>query len=635
MDSQDILSAIGQGEAFDWEFKSAAENLPVSVWETYAAMANTDGGTIVLGIKEAGGTFTVGGVRNVAHTLKTFWDTVNNRGKVSVNLLSDRDVSVHALDGKTLVVIQVPRAGRRQRPVFLNQNPLTGTYRRNYEGDYRCPDDVVRRMLSDQSEEPADALLLPHFGLDDLHSDSLRQYRNRFASRAPDHPWLSEDNRDFLRKLGGWARRRDTGEEGLTVAGLLMFGGEDALNDPAHGLKYHLDYRERRGDSIADRWHDRLTIDGTWPPNLFQFFQRAFPRLTADLKLPFAYAPPPPPASDPMRVGSSPAHEAVQEAFVNSLIHADYRGQGGVVAERFPDRLELSNPGTLMVSLEQLWQGSVSECRNPSLQRMFQLIGAGDKAGSGIDKVRRGWASQHWRPPTIVPTEQPDRVRVTLPMVSLLPEATLERLQERFGDDFRTLDPLAVQILVTADVDRRVSNRTVQAQCDKHPAAITQAFQGLVRRDMLVPRGEKRGRFYVLPPARGEVGSSGLSGDSSGPNGGSSGPNGDSSTPNVETETPDASSDPALLAVASPAREKRRLSPAVMDDLIVRLSTDRHLTAAELASLLRREIEVLQKKYLRRLVRAGRLRTRYPSEPTHPRQAYTAVTGAPPATAPP
>src|ERR1035438_5387732 len=30
----------------------------------------------------------------------------------------------------------VPRANRRQRPVYVGQNPINGTYRRNYEGDY-------------------------------------------------------------------------------------------------------------------------------------------------------------------------------------------------------------------------------------------------------------------------------------------------------------------------------------------------------------------------------------------------------------------------------------------------------------------------------------------------------------------
>ena len=47
----------------------------------------------------------------------------------------------------------MPRANRRQRPVYIGQNPINGTYRRYHEGDYRCSPDEVGRMLADQSED--------------------------------------------------------------------------------------------------------------------------------------------------------------------------------------------------------------------------------------------------------------------------------------------------------------------------------------------------------------------------------------------------------------------------------------------------------------------------------------------------
>ncbi len=289
MNSQDILDAVSSGESADWEFKSAKGGFPASVWETYSAMANTDGGTIVLGIDDTNGSFTVEGIKNPQQAMKTCWDTVNNRGKVSINLLSEKEGYLADIEGKQVLVIRVPRAGRRQRPVYVGQNPLEGTFRRNYEGDYRCDRDEVARMLADQSQEPADSRILAHFTVADLDETTVRHYRNRFSARNPNHVWLNEDTQGFLLKLGGWRKDRASGEEGLTVSGLLMFGTEDSLNDPATGLKYQLDYRERPTNSIADRWTDRLTPDGTWVPNLFQFFQKVYPKLTADLKLPFAY----------------------------------------------------------------------------------------------------------------------------------------------------------------------------------------------------------------------------------------------------------------------------------------------------------------------------------------------------------
>ena len=274
-------------------------------------------------------------------------------------------------------------------------------------------------MFSDQADESADSRILPFFSEKDLDADSINQYRNRFSARKPNHPWLRIDVREFLERLGGWKKDRQSGQEGITVAGLLMFGTDSALRSSENGLKYYVDYRERRSDRIADRWDDRLIPDGTWTPNLFQFFQKVYPKLVEGLKLPFAYLPIPTEdgnSFDLIRQGFSPAHEAVQEALVNALIHTDYYGQGGIVIERFRDRLELNNPGTLLISREQWRSGGYSECRNPLLQLMFQFLGAGDRAGSGIDKIRQGWASQKWRLPDVQVTQRPDRVRLLLPV---------------------------------------------------------------------------------------------------------------------------------------------------------------------------------------------------------------------------
>lgn len=650
-----IFDAIGAGECCDWEFKSAKGGLPSSLWETYSAMANTDGGTIVLGVGEHNGVFSLDGLDRPNQIQRNFWNTVNDRGKVSINLLTDSDARLVEVGGKTVLVIQVPRAGRRQRPVFIGQNPLVGTYRRNNDGDYHCTEDEVGRMLADRSEESADSRILERFSLADLDPDSMRQFRNRFSARTPAHPWLALDEKGLLEKLGGWRQDRQTGADGLTVAGLLMFGKDESIRDPFALPQYHIDYREHLSDDPQVRWTDRLTIDGTWVGNVFQFYQKVVVRLLADLKLPFQMGP------DLFRRDDTIIHEAVREAFVNALIHADYRGQGGVVIEKFRERFEFSNPGCLLLSFEQVVRGGVSECRNKSLQLMFQMIGGGEKAGSGIDKIRQGWASQKWRVPTIQSTTQPDRVRLILPLVSVLPEESLAQLKTRFGRRFEELGPLEVQSLVTALQEGSVSNSRMRLESDEHATDLTKMLQGLVAKGFLEQRGQKRGAFYVLAKRADssltEPSSLHIAGSSSDSEGSSlhkPEPLADAGVDGAEpaSDTTSAGGDSVqtsvsalalfldslhtaaqfsdeewehLRLISKPALDNERLTLEQTRAVILELCRGRLLTAAQLGDLMNRNPDSLRNRSLSRMVEEGLLVRRFPNEPNRPDQAYTAM----------
>lgn len=607
----DILLRLNWDEGDDLEFKSAKGGLPHSLWETYSAMANSRGGVILLGVEDDG---RVTGIGEPKKLKKSFWDTVNNRGKVSLNLLNDSDLAEVMHEGSLIVAIRIPQAGRYQKPVFLGQNPLTGTYRRNYEGDYRCTEQEVGRMLSDRSEQPADSRILQGFGMADLDLPSLQQYRQRFASHKPTHPWLSEDEIGMLSKLGGWRRDRSSGQEGLTVAGLLMFGRDEAIRDALPG--YHVDYREKLSDDPAVRWTDRLTADGTWCANLFQFYLKTIQRLNADLKLSFQLD------GDLFRKGESEVHEAIREALVNTLIHADYQGQGGIVVEKFNDAFQFANPGTLLVSVDQLLRGNVSECRNKSLQTMFMLIGAAEKAGSGVDKMRKGWASEHWRAPMVREQVQPDRVEWRLPTVSLIPDDSLARLQALFGDTWRKFSKEEVQALVSADIEGDVDNARMRQLCILHAADVTRLLQGLVAIGALEQVGQGRWSRYRLA----NLGHSAHNADDSvHKSNHSEHKQGDSEHKlNGSAHWTNASEYEELLAIAAKARKHERLPPRETELIILQLCQGRWLTRNQLAELMSRNPDGLRARFLTAMVAHQRLRLRYPDKPNRADQAYTA-----------
>lgn len=109
-----------------------------------------------------------------------------------------------------------------------------------------------------------------------------------------------------------------------------------------------------------------------------------------------------------------PCHVALREAFANSLIHAAYTVRGNIVIDRYFDRIVLSNPGTMLISMEEYYEGGHSVCRNPVIQKMFVFLGIGEKGGTGADVIAKGWKDNGWSIPTVEEKSNPDRIETCL-----------------------------------------------------------------------------------------------------------------------------------------------------------------------------------------------------------------------------
>ena len=115
-----------------------------------------------------------------------------------------------------------------------------------------------------------------------------------------------------------------------------------------------------------------------------------------------------------MRNNTTTAHVALREAFANSLIHAAYTVRGNIVIDRYFDRIVLSNPGTMLISMEEYYEGGHSVCRNPVIQKMFVFLGIGEKGGTGADVIAKGWNDNGWSIPTVEEKSNPDRIETCL-----------------------------------------------------------------------------------------------------------------------------------------------------------------------------------------------------------------------------
>ncbi|MGN1019750.1 MAG: RNA-binding domain-containing protein [Aristaeellaceae bacterium] len=388
------------------EAKKAAGGLPHSIWETYSAFANTLGGVILLGVEELPDhSLRPIHLPRAEQLVEEFWRAVNDPKKASVNILTDKSVVIHEQDGCRFISITVPRAQRYDKPVYVEGNPLTGTYRRNGEGDYRCKPEAVQAMLRDAAAKSQDMTVLETLPLPALDADSIRRYRLRMQTHRPGHVWETLEDADFLYRVGAAGRGED-GRLHPTAAGLLMLGHEEEIVRAFPS--YFLDYQERMEDD--DRWTDRLTSSsGGWSGNLLDFYFRVCSRLQQGIRVPSR-------ADSGGRMDDTPVHTALREALANCLINADYHGVRGLVIVRRRDSVTLSNPGSFRIALEDAKSGGLSDPRNTALMRMFNLINVGTHTGSGIPGILSVWKRQGWAEPVLTEELSPERITLTLPM---------------------------------------------------------------------------------------------------------------------------------------------------------------------------------------------------------------------------
>ena len=494
MDATDIKVLLEVGERISFECKKAENNIPKSVWETYSSFANTIGGIIVLGITEnvkfvgEANHFEITGITNPQKLRKEFFDTLNSN-KVNRNILTDSDVEIIDYEGVPLMCITVPQADYRQRPIYINGNMMNGAFKRNYEGDYHCTEEDVKAMIRDANDSGNDGILIEHYNIDDIDSATLNAYRNRFRTANPDHIWNDYDDKDFLLNIGAYIRDRNTRREGLTLAGLLVFGKGLSIRERFDNIR--MDYLDFTNLEEESRWSDRLTYDGRWENNLYNFFMRVQSKLISDIKRPFSL-------KGMERNDDSLLHKAIREALTNLIIHADYMLTGVLKVEKYDNRFVFSNPGSLKIPVVDIYEGGHSKARNPHIQAILRMIGFGENIGSGFPTILEACKKENWRRPLL--EERPDLhlVELTLSMVSLISAECETQLLELYGNDYKEAEKEEQLILATALSEGVIANNTIQLLLDKNPLEAGKLLCALVAKNMLLSTNKGRWTTYSI-----------------------------------------------------------------------------------------------------------------------------------------
>ena len=99
-----------------------------------------------------------------------------------------------------------------------------------------------------------------------------------------------------------------------------------------------------------------------------------------DIKVPFKL-------EGGIRIDDTPVHQAIREALANCLVNADFYIRRGIVIKKEIHQITLENPGYIRTGKKQMLKGGISDPRNKALMKMFNLIGIGERAGSGVPDI--------------------------------------------------------------------------------------------------------------------------------------------------------------------------------------------------------------------------------------------------------
>ena len=422
---------ITSGEGLTVEFKESKNKLNRDVFETVCSFLNRQGGDLFLGVNDNG---ELVGVHpdQVMQIKREFTTTINNPTKLSPTFyLMIEEVEI---DEKLILHILVPESSEVHR--------CNGRiYDRNQDGDFDITNNtmLVAEMYIRKQRTYTVNEVFPYAGMEELRPDLIQRVRTRANNmQLETHPWMDLTDSELVRNTGLFGRDFRTGKEGVTLAGILLFGRDDVIQSV---LPHH------RTDALlrivnVDRYDDRNDVR----TNLMESFERLTAFCVKHLNDPFYL-------EGNTRI--SLRDKIIRELVANTLIHREY-------SRAFTARLVIEKDQLFIENANRphgYGQIDVNNFtplpKNPVIAKMFREIGFADDLGSGVRNTAHYLKLYSGKDPLF---EEGDIFRVTIPLIpENLPQGIISGVQPVGGRiiGIRTMPDEDVTPQVTPQVTER------------------------------------------------------------------------------------------------------------------------------------------------------------------------------------
>lgn len=363
MDIHELERHLSAGEGLMLEFKRCGGVPGKDTFETICSFANRQGGNLFLGVNDSGD---ITGVppKSAKSISRNIVNTVSNPVLFNVPPV----VETETIETSKGMVIRV----------WVPVGPAVYSYKgvaydRIADADVKVVGiEQMSLLYLRKQNEYSERRIYQYVSLADFRRDLIARAREMALMRTPSHPWGRMTDEELLRSAKLYGKNRTTGQEGYTLAAVLLFGTDEVISDVCPA--YRTDGIVRIED--LDRYDDRITTK----TNLIE----AYDLLTDFVKhnIPDRFI-----LEGERRVSARDI--LVRELTVNLLIHREFISP--FPAKIVIDRSELRTEN----ASRSMFEGRISLddfnpiSKNPNIAGVFSQIGLAEELGSGFRKLQK------------------------------------------------------------------------------------------------------------------------------------------------------------------------------------------------------------------------------------------------------
>lgn len=613
-----MLQLNATDECSNIEAKKASE-VGRSILETICAFSNEPnlgGGYVLLGVeKDENSLFPVYTVTGIPFDkLDKIQSDLSSQCADSFNRPVRPQIKVEDVNNKHAIIVFVEEQSEEQKPLYFKNIGLPqGAYRRIGSADLKCTEDDLSMFY--RPTETFDSSIIKDATLDDLSEESIELYRKLRAKINSTAEELQYSDVDLLTSINGIKKNKD--DFSVTYTGLLTFGSRLALRRLLPMVR--VDYIRVSTNEWIENPNDRFKTTIDMRGSLLELVQRIIHTIGDDLPKGFELTDENIQARNiglPLRV--------LREAVVNALIHRSYRENSPIQIIRYPNRIEIINPGFSLKREEQLGEpGSIN--RNPSISAIFHETNLAETKGSGIRTMRSLMQSVSMMPPTFESDRENNKFTVRLLLHHLLNEEDLKWLE---GFDSHSLTDNQKRILIFVREVGAVDNSSARQINGSEAILANSDLRRLRDIGLLDTKGKNRFTYYLptdklkktyikdtdilISKDNGETSSDSLPTNLSG----------------LPTNLDSLPTNLDKINVIKEVIEKlphRINNKSILEDVILNLCDVQAFSLNELAELVGKNEKYLYQDFIKPLLRNNRLAYKHPDMINHPEQAYITV----------